>query len=386
MTQTQKWPEKMTKTRQEMTALGLPGGRKKDGAKVVEDTISAQDRWTTTHDLIFRLPDMPDDLAYSTWYREGSTEQQDEKPWEYQPAECVLVRKVPKVVETWTAEPVSKIPNLRAAVGRSIRVFVTQQWRDNMATHMAGENMTAEWHERLAANVGKRVRVRRMVTHEGDNTLVLQTLAVSLPPGKPYGDKANGCTVFVEEVEYGPIVEPPPRIEVCRLNPDTLVGIAPCDDRSEGWIVMAVQADPDGPGEVIAPVGDEHGEIVYQDILDAAEVLRTGIVWKHDMGEGGPDEDQQDTSSKDSAFEVRIVNGAKFMPRLSWFTEAARVFDERTGKMLKDRNPEAPPCQVVVQYGPERNEFFVKRNSAEVDFNFGPLNRMINGMMTSRKR
>ena len=32
------------------------------------------------------------------------------------------------------------------------------------------------------------------------------------------------------------------------------------------------------------------------------------------------------------------------------------MFDERTGKMLKDRNPEAPPCQVVVQYGPERSE------------------------------
>ena len=287
---TQKWLEKMTKTRYEMTALGLPGGRKKDGAKVVEDTISAQDRWTTSHDLIFRLPDMPDNLAYSTWYREGSTERQDEVPWEYEDAECVLVRKVSKVIETWAAEPVP---------------------------------------------------------------------------------------------------EPEPRIEVRRMDPDTLVGIAPCDDGSEGWVVMAVQPDPDGPGEVIAPVGDEIGEIVYQDILDAAEVLRTGIVWKHDMGEGEPDDGPTPVRldktispiGKDSAFEVRIMNGAKFTPRLSWFTDAARVFDERTGKMLKDRNPEAPPCQVVVQYGPERNEFFVKRNSAEVDFNFGPLNRMINGMM-----
>lgn len=36
---------------------------------------------------------------------------------------------------------------------------------------------------------------------------------------------------------------------------------------------------------VIEPVGDEHGQIVYVDINDAAEVLRTGHVWRHDMGE-----------------------------------------------------------------------------------------------------
>lgn len=181
MTQTQKWPEKMTKTRQEMTALGLPGGRKKDGATVIENTITDQDRWTTSHELIFRLPYMPDDLAYSTWYREGSTEQQDEAPWEHESAECVLVRKVPKVVETWTAE--------------------TQ-----------------------------------------------------------------------------------PRIEVSRLDPDTLVGIARCDDGSGGWVVM--RQDGEGNAE---PVGDKHGQIVYVDILDAVEVLDTGIVWKHYMGEGEND-------------------------------------------------------------------------------------------------
>ena len=182
---TQKWPEKMTKTRQEMTALGLPGGRKKDGATVIENTITDQDRWTTSHDLIFRLPDMPDNLAYSTWYREGSTEQQDESPWEYEDAECVLVRKVHKVVETWTTEPVP---------------------------------------------------------------------------------------------------EPPPRIEVCRLDPDELVGIAPCDDGEPGWVVMR----RDFMGNV-APVSDDIGAIVYVDILDAAEVLKTGIVWKHDMGEVAAD-------------------------------------------------------------------------------------------------
>lgn len=294
MTQTQKWPEKMTKTRQEMNDLDLPWGGGE--ALVLQDNVTDQTRWSTIHELVFRLPDMPDGLAYRTTYSKGSTEIQDESPWEHGPAECVLVRKVPKVVETWTAEPVSKIPDLRAATNRKIREFVPGKWRESQVPLLAAENMTPEWHQRLQDNAGTRVRVRRVSTYEGDNTAVLQALAMSLPVGKTYGN--DDCRVMVEEIEYGPIVE-----------------------------------------------------------------------------------NQPDTSSKDSAFEVRIVNGAKFTPRLSWFTDAARVFDERTGKILKDRNPEAPPCQVVVQYGPERSEFFVKRNNAEVDFNFGPLNRMINEMM-----
>ena len=179
MTQTQKWPEKMTKTRQEMNDLDLPWGGGE--ALVLQDNVTDQTRWSTIHELVFRLPDMPDGLAYRTTYSKGSTERQDESPWEYGPAECVLVRKVPKVVETWPTEPVP---------------------------------------------------------------------------------------------------EPPPRIEVCRLDPDTLVGIARCDDGSGTWVVM--RQDGEGNAE---PVGDEYGAIVYVDILDAAEVLRTGIVWKHDMGE-----------------------------------------------------------------------------------------------------
>lgn len=82
----------------------------------------------------------------------------------------------------------------------------------------------------------------------------------------------------------------PPRIHVADLDPDTLVGIAPCDDGSDGWVIMGVQPDPDEPGkEIVAPIGDEHGQIVYLDILDAAEVLKTGKVWKHDMGDGVAD-------------------------------------------------------------------------------------------------
>lgn len=88
------YPLTMTKTRKEMLALGLPGGKKDGGAVVVERTIAEQDRWTTSYDLVFRLSGMPDNLAYSTWYRTGSTEQQDEVPWEHEDAVCTLVRAV----------------------------------------------------------------------------------------------------------------------------------------------------------------------------------------------------------------------------------------------------------------------------------------------------
>ena len=82
----------------------------------------------------------------------------------------------------------------------------------------------------------------------------------------------------------------PTRVHVADLDPDTLVGIAPCDDGSEGWVVLQYVEEVD-PSDmvVICPVGDEHGQIVYLDILDAAEVLKTGKVWKHDMGDGVAD-------------------------------------------------------------------------------------------------
>lgn len=86
------------------------------------------------------------------------------------------------------------------------------------------------------------------------------------------------------------------RIHVADLDPDTLVGIAPCDDGDDGWVVLAVRPDPDAPGaELVAPVGDWRGDIVYLDILDAAEVLKTGKVWRHDMGE---DEEEDPTEEE----------------------------------------------------------------------------------------
>lgn len=90
----------------------------------------------------------------------------------------------------------------------------------------------------------------------------------------------------------------PARIHVADLDPSTLVGIAPCDDGEEGWVVMAVQPDPNAPTmEIVAPVGDQHGQLVYMNILDAAEVLRTGKVWRHDMGEDDEGVERMDRAS-----------------------------------------------------------------------------------------
>lgn len=86
--------------------------------------------------------------------------------------------------------------------------------------------------------------------------------------------------------------QPEPRIEVARLDPEKIVGIDRCNDGDPGWVVMVVQPDPDAPNmDTIAPFADEHGELVYMDINDAAEILSTGVFWKHDMDEGEADAD-----------------------------------------------------------------------------------------------
>ena len=83
----------------------------------------------------------------------------------------------------------------------------------------------------------------------------------------------------------------PPRIEVAQLDPHTLVGLAEANDGSGGWVVMEARGDGDHTPYTVTPVRDSYGEIIYTDIQDAANVLRTGQVWRHDMGEGEPDEE-----------------------------------------------------------------------------------------------
>lgn len=89
-----------------------------------------------------------------------------------------------------------------------------------------------------------------------------------------------------------PTVTEPARIHLFDVDPDTLVGISDCDDGSPGWVVLQLREPDRDDMTVIAPLSDAHGELVWLDINDAVEVYQTGHVWKHDMGEGEPDESE----------------------------------------------------------------------------------------------
>lgn len=74
-----------------------------EGAKVVEDVLTGTGRWTINHRLTFEQ----NGVLYQTTYREGATECQDERPWEYvSEVECVVVRPVEKTVVVY--EPVEE--------------------------------------------------------------------------------------------------------------------------------------------------------------------------------------------------------------------------------------------------------------------------------------
>lgn len=47
--------------------------------EVISNTICDQGRWSTDYELIFKM----DEKFYRTYYSRGSTECQDEGPWEY---------------------------------------------------------------------------------------------------------------------------------------------------------------------------------------------------------------------------------------------------------------------------------------------------------------
>ena len=62
---------------------------------VVRDTIIDTRRWSTDHELIFRH----EGKLYSTLYSHGSTECQEESPWEYkEEVECYEVEPYQKLV------------------------------------------------------------------------------------------------------------------------------------------------------------------------------------------------------------------------------------------------------------------------------------------------
>lgn len=89
--------------KEELETLGLPYDC--DRGKVVSDTIVGRSRWSIIHKIVFQLHGQRPEAAWSTTYQHGSTEQQDEAPWQYDTEiVCTLVHEVEKTVKVW--EPV----------------------------------------------------------------------------------------------------------------------------------------------------------------------------------------------------------------------------------------------------------------------------------------
>jgi hypothetical protein len=66
----------------------------------LEDNIVDTSRWSIHHEIIFEH----EGKYYKTYYSEGATEMQDERPWEYdKEIECTEVHQVDKVVKVWEA-------------------------------------------------------------------------------------------------------------------------------------------------------------------------------------------------------------------------------------------------------------------------------------------
>jgi hypothetical protein len=69
-----------------------------DEGELVEVEIFDTSRWSLTYKAIIKYQDK----FYKTFYRVGATEQQEEKPWEFDDvAELVEVHQVPKTVTVW---------------------------------------------------------------------------------------------------------------------------------------------------------------------------------------------------------------------------------------------------------------------------------------------
>lgn len=65
----------------------------------IKNTITGQSRWSTQHEIVFAH----EGKFYMTNYSEGSTESQDESPFEYSPneIECIEVELVEKLIKVW---------------------------------------------------------------------------------------------------------------------------------------------------------------------------------------------------------------------------------------------------------------------------------------------
>lgn len=73
-----------------------------EGGKIVSDEIRRTRRWSTDHRLIVHFPDQKENEAWLFHYSVGSTEQQEEGPWEYEDeVTATLVREQEVLVKEW---------------------------------------------------------------------------------------------------------------------------------------------------------------------------------------------------------------------------------------------------------------------------------------------
>lgn len=92
--------------REYLKELGLPYEIDEADGKIISTEIDGTRRWSTDYSLIFWLTGMPENQAWLVGFSRGSTECQDEKPWEYEEqVNATLVHKVKKIVSVWEAVP-----------------------------------------------------------------------------------------------------------------------------------------------------------------------------------------------------------------------------------------------------------------------------------------
>lgn len=73
-----------------------------EGGEIISDRITGKSRWCDEHALIVHFPDQPAGDAWLMHYRQGSTESQDERPWEYDDeVTATLVREQEVTVKKW---------------------------------------------------------------------------------------------------------------------------------------------------------------------------------------------------------------------------------------------------------------------------------------------
>lgn len=65
-----------------------------DFIKEIYNKVADTDRWSTNYEQVFQIGDK----YYKTWYSEGSTEMQDESPYEYENDWVEVSEVVPKEV------------------------------------------------------------------------------------------------------------------------------------------------------------------------------------------------------------------------------------------------------------------------------------------------